>query len=76
MKQSLHEYFDFIGKRENFHDAILIQLTLGLCFITIGLLIAWIAFLIINKKGRHAKYSGSLDDLVDSVNGFRRRKVH
>lgn len=70
MNQSLHDLYHYIGQDLHFRNANIMMLIVLMAGVIIGMLLTWLIQIVANKNPSNGKYSGSLDDLVDSVNGI------
>lgn len=68
----MHEFFHYVGNDIHFKNANIMILIIVMFGVIIGMLLTRVIQIIATKTPSHDKYSGSLDDLVDSVNGVRR----
>jgi hypothetical protein len=77
MKAFLKSFFEYIGDEKNFRESVLIIAANDLFFVALGLFIAWIVFILANKKSKHHDPTPvSFDDLGIPTTGFRRRKSY
>lgn len=71
MKTTMHQFFHYVGRDEHFTNANLMMLIVLVAGVILGMILTWVVQTLANKTHSNGKYSGSLDDLVDSVNGVR-----